>query len=115
MFINLHLNLEPIYKDRTLTILRLPPCYETVGSEGCDHVVDGVAVGMCDLIVEFSRVTLKTHFGLQVNREKPSGIRVKECVHQMFWSAPGTISLTHILTRSYTHCKCGSDDTTASV
>lgn len=74
------------YVHSKLTFLRLPPCYETIGSKGCDHVVDGVAVGVCDLVVESSRVTLKTPLSLKMDREKHLGIRVEECVHQMFRS-----------------------------
>lgn len=55
------------YTDRTLTILRLPPCYKTVGSKGCDHVVDGVAIGVCDLIVELPRITLITLLSLKMD------------------------------------------------
>lgn len=65
------------YTGRTLTVLRLPPCHKAVGSKGCDHVVDGVAVGVCDLVVELPRVTLETLFSLKMDREKHLGIRAE--------------------------------------
>lgn len=62
----LHIELLVTYTDRTLTTLRLPPGNETVGSKSCDHVVDGVAIGVRVHVVKVSRVTVETIVSLKM-------------------------------------------------
>lgn len=57
-----------------LTVLRLPPGFQAVGSEGCHHILNGVAVGVSELTVHPSGIAFKTLVFLKMDRDRDADV-----------------------------------------
>ncbi len=69
-----------------LTILGLPPGFEAVGSEGCRHILNGVAVGVSELIVHPPRIAFKTVFCiLTMDRDRDADVSGACETYRVFW------------------------------
>lgn len=75
---------------RELTVLGLPPGFEAVGSEGCHHILNGVAVGEGDLIVHPSGIAFKTFLLLlTMDRDRDADV-IGTCeTYTVFWGVGG--------------------------
>lgn len=69
-----------------LTVLGLPPGFEAVGSEGCHHILNGVAVGGGQLIVHPSGIAFKTALLLlTMDRDRDADV-IGACeTYRVFW------------------------------
>lgn len=69
-----------------LTVLGLPPGFEAVGSEGCHHILNGVAVGVSELIVHPPRIAFKTVFCLlTMDRDRDTDVSGACETYRVFW------------------------------
>lgn len=69
-----------------LTILRLPPGFQAVGSEGRHHILNGVAVVVGKLIVHPSGIAFKTVLVfLTMDRDRDADVSGECETYRVFW------------------------------
>lgn len=69
-----------------LTVLRLPPGFQAVGSEGCHHILNAVAVGANELIVRPSGIAFKTLLVfLKMDRDRDADVSGACETYRVFW------------------------------